>query len=176
MKQTKLLLFFLTLSLLTHAQANLLEKRWKLLEIYQIDTAQRFIKAEELNFEKHREQQVFHCHEMGLEYQALFFTHDSLCYRLEHKLSNESKLYNPQRYILMNKQTNLIFSGNKEISFVLLLSPTMLILGRQKNLIEVYIPLDANEDELKLPSDYIWQYYKAFLPHKFRRYEEGVQE
>ncbi len=176
MKSIFYFLFLLTTPFFANAQANTLEKRWKLLEIYQIDTAQRFFKKEELDFIKHREQQTFHCHEMGLDYQALIFTHDSLCYRLEHELSNDSKLYSPQRYILINKQTKLIFLGNKEICFVLLLSPKMLILGRLESLIEVYIPIDASDDELKLSSDYIWQYYQSFFPNKFRRYEGDFQD
>jgi hypothetical protein len=165
------LVFFLSFA---QSQANLIEKRWKLVEIYQLDTAQVYIKNIELNSIAHHEQQVFHCHEMGLEYQALFFTHDSLCYRLEHSLTNDSKLYPPQRYLLLNKQSTLFLLRSKETCTVLFLSPSMLILGRQKNLIEVYIPLEQDDDEPILPADYIWEYYKAFYPNRFKRYEEGL--
>lgn len=166
---------FTTLPLNTTPSSPLIN-RWKLLEVYQIDTAQHIVRQEELNYLPHREQQVFHCHEMGLEYQAMLFTADSLCYRLERRLDNEVKLYKPQRYVLMNDGKQLVLLSSTEIDEVLLLTSTMLILGRQKNRLEVYIPIGLNEEELRLSVDYIWHYYQAFSPTTLRRYEEGMNE
>ncbi len=148
-------------------------KHWKLIEIYQLDTAQHLIKTEELSAEKHRKQQVFHCHEMGLEYQALIFTADSLVYRLERHLENESVLYKGQRYSFKKNRSALTFMTTKEEIQVLHLAPKLLILGRQKNLIEVYIPIDENDEEHRPAIDYIWQYYQLFFPKRFKRFEEG---
>ncbi len=150
-----------------------LAKRWKLIEIYQLDTAQHLIKTEEISSDKHRQQQTFHCHEMGLEYQALIFTQDSLVYRLERHLENESSLYRAQRYIFKKDQATLTFMTTKEEIQVLHIARNLLILGRQKNLIEVYIPLESDGYEHQPPHDYIWQYYQLFFPKRFKRFEEG---
>ena len=75
------------------------------------------------------------------------------------------------RFILKNDVLQI--EKEKNSIKILDLKPNMLILGKNSNRIEVYTPVLNDIDDFHLPDDYIWTYYKAYFPYKFKRLEEG---
>ena len=154
------------------AQSTMLYQRWKLVEIYQIDTMQTAIRQDEISALQHREQVSFHLREMGLENQYLIFSPDGLCYQLDRRLDNTVKLHLPQKLQITGQ--NLFFLETHEVAVQLHLTPSLLILGRNSTDIVVYVAADADIADLNLANDYIWEYIARYFPHRFRRYEEGI--
>jgi hypothetical protein len=150
---------------------NMLFQKWKLAEVYDIDSLQLEYNKHDISAAEHRAHYQFTLQEIKVEQQILQFTPNELAYSLEIRMDFDNRNHQLGRFTLKNQV--LFFEKENSSAKILELKPNFLILGKNKTRIEVYTPQSEEIDDLKLPDDYIWQYYKIYFPNQFKRLEEG---
>lgn len=149
----------------------MLFQKWKLAEVYAIDSLELVYDKTNLSAIEHRAQYQFNLRELGLECQVLQFTPNEQSFFIEKTLDFTVHIKQFGRFMLQNQQ--LSFEKDKNGVKILEIKPNILVLGKNGNRIEVYTPILNDIEDLHLPDDYIWTYYKIYFPNKFKRLEEG---
>ena len=154
------------------AQSKLLFNKWKLVEIYELDTMQTLLAKSELSASAHREMLNFNFKENGIEQSYMRIMPDSTVFYIEKKLDNDIKLKKPLN-IKITEQQITFFKPYIEVQIVAN-TASLLILGRAKTTLEVYVPETVDMVEAGYDDYYIWEYINKFFPHKFKIIDGGA--
>jgi hypothetical protein len=149
----------------------MLLQKWKLAEVYEIDSLELVYDKHALSAIEHRKLYQFNLRELRLDYQILQFTRSEQAFFIEKALDFDSHTRQLGHFSVKNNILKI--EKDNAIIKILVLAPNLVILGKNGNRIEVYTPILNDIEDLHLPDDYIWEYYKMYFPNKFKRLEEG---
>jgi len=158
----------LLLSLYCSGQVpNMLLQKWQLASIYLIDSTQKLYDKSELSNAEHQRIYEFNLRELKLEQRLLIFNTQKKVFSLELSVNYTQYLKELGNFEYENNEISLD-NGHTKWK-ILALSPNILILGKNKSRIEVYTSIPQTLEDLRLPDDFIWQYYKAYFPNELQR-------